>query len=518
MIVSELHKLISQGECSTVSLNERVEDCTLISAEMAAFSNSKGGGKFLVGVNPQSGLISGLSFQELQKSTDLLFTAATQYVNPSINITTETVVTDCGNVLVATIAEGRNKPYRDSENHIWVKNASRKTELRTTTELASLLQSCGAISADTCSVEGCCLQDLDKRMLVGFLIARFPDSFTEMNLESRKILSIDDAVMMIAPNMTVEQLLINLGFMDKEGRVLLGALLLFGEQPQRFNPSLVVHCTSFAGNSLVSTEVRTSKLNIDGCLSVQYAKIMAFLAQNLCAVGNKSENGPLHALEIPFPALHELVVNALVHRDYFQQAPIRLFVFDDRIEIHSPGALPFSIGEEGNVCGISKPRNFILFNNANISGLHYTGVGCGFMRALNAYDSIEIKDDRVLDEVVVTIKIVAIAYDIALLDNEVVSYSSDRVSDIDTDIVYDRVEALTERQKRVLLVCLKPQSSRELLKMIDVTYHPDAVKLYIRDLIELGCLQLTIPEKPTSPNQRYFTTEFGKTLLPKRRK
>lgn len=52
--------------------------------------------------------------------------------------------------------------------------------------------------------------------------------------------------------------------------------------------------------------------------------------------------------------------------------------------------------------------------------------------------------------------------------------------------------------------------------MIDVTYHPDAVKLYIRDLVEIGCLQLTIPEKPTSPNQRYYTTELGKSLLAKR--
>lgn len=513
MTISELNKLILQGESSTICMSERVEDVQNISAEMAAFSNSKGGGKLLIGINKMNGSVNGLSFEELQYSTELLFSLATQKVNPSIIIATETVVTDRGNVLVVSVAEGKNKPYRDEEDRIWIKNSSKKTQLKTNVELASLMQSCGSIQADKSLVEGCTFQDLNKRLLAEYLIARFPESFEDLNLENRKILSLEDAVLMIAPNMTIDQLLVNLGFMNKEGGVFLATLLLFGECPQQFFPWMTALCTTFAGKTLVSSETRNKKIDVSGCLSEQYSQIMAFLSQNLCVVEKKSGNDTLHAKEIPFEALHELVVNALVHRDYFQECAIRIFLFDDRLEIHTPGALPFSMGEERNLCGVSKPRNFFLFNNANVSSLRYTGVGCGFSRAFDAYSSIEIADDRVADEVVVVIELPKVELDTASLDNQKVKAISDIASDIASDRVGDIVEALTDRQKKVLEVCLNPQGSREILKMIEVTYHPDAVKLYIRDLIELGYLYLTIPEKPTSPKQRYYTTDLGKNLL-----
>lgn len=44
--------------------------------------------------------------------------------------------------------------------------------------------------------------------------------------------------------------------------------------------------------------------------------------------------------EVPQVVFEELLVNALVHRDYFISAPVRLFIFDDRVEIISPGSLP----------------------------------------------------------------------------------------------------------------------------------------------------------------------------------
>jgi len=86
------------------------------------------------------------------------------------------------------------------------------------------------------------------------------------------------------------------------------------------------------------------------------------------------------------------------------------------------------------------------------------------------------------------------------------------------DHVYDDIDGvlLLNEQKAVLAFCNKPQISRDILRHVNVAYHPDALKLYIRALVNNGCLQMTMPDKPTSKNQHYFTTEKGKRLLSKK--
>ncbi len=71
---------------------------------------------------------------------------------------------------------------------------------------------------------------------------------------------------------------------------------------------------------------------------------------------------------------------------YYINSPIRLFIFDNRIEIHSPGILPDGVTEESIKQGISVPRNKLLFENAK-DILPYTGIGSGIMRAMHSYDN-----------------------------------------------------------------------------------------------------------------------------------
>ena len=87
-------------------------------------------------------------------------------------------------------------------------------------------------------------------------------------------------------------------------------------------------------------------------------------------------------MEIPYTSLVEFTVNSLVHRSLNIKAPVRIFIFDNRVEIHSPGALPNGLTIEDIKAGTSMPRNMFLFNNA-IYLLPYTGVGSGITRALD---------------------------------------------------------------------------------------------------------------------------------------
>lgn len=98
--------------------------------------------------------------------------------------------------------------------------------------------------------------------------------------------------------------------------------------------------------------------------------------------------------EIPESVLEELLVNALVHRDYLVSAPIRLFVFDNRIEIISPGHLPNNLTVEKIRAGNSNIRNPILISYIAKGLLPYHGLGSGIKRALEQWPKIDFTDDR----------------------------------------------------------------------------------------------------------------------------
>ena len=91
--------------------------------------------------------------------------------------------------------------------------------------------------------------------------------------------------------------------------------------------------------------------------------------------------------------MEELLSNALIHRDFFISAPIRIFIFIDRIEIISPGHLPNHLTIENIKNGNSNIRNPIFASFAT-KILPYRGLGNGIRRALRAYPSIEFIDDR----------------------------------------------------------------------------------------------------------------------------
>ncbi len=98
--------------------------------------------------------------------------------------------------------------------------------------------------------------------------------------------------------------------------------------------------------------------------------------------------------EIPPSVFEELLVNALIHRDYLVSATIRLFIFDDRIEIISPGHLPNNLTVERMRAGISNIRNPILVSYVAKGMLPYRGLGSGIKRALEDWPDITFTDDR----------------------------------------------------------------------------------------------------------------------------
>ena len=189
------------------------------------------------------------------------------------------------------------------------------------------------------------------------------------------------------------QLLNNSG-LARETKLNLAGLMLFGRNPQRHRPAFVVKAVSFFGTDPAGDTYRDSQ-DIDGRLRNLYKETMSFLMRNLRRVQNGKGFNTVGDPEAPPAALEELVANMLLHRDYFISAPWRVFMFDDRIEFISPGALPNNITVENIRRGVSVIRNPLIVSFATKAGeLPYRGIGTGILRALAAVPELELESDH----------------------------------------------------------------------------------------------------------------------------
>lgn len=382
----ELLEIIQQGENSLVQFKERINDAHSISQELVALSNSDGG-IIIVGVNDQSGLPNGLSFQELQSVNNLLVNAASNNVHPSIIIWTETVRMGEHNLAVVHVTEGLNKPYKDRNGVIWLKNGSDKRRVTANEEIARLLQSSKNLFADEMTIQGSSMTDLNVNFFKTFIKTKYHKDFDVMDIDLSTSLQ-------------------NLNLMKEENLTLVG-LLLFGLNPQKYRPQFSVQCLSVSGVNLTSNSFLDNEPAFEGDIKTIYDKTMAFIERNVKKIQTGESFNALSVWEIPFEVFEELVVNALVHRDYFVHTTIKVYIYNDRIEIVSPGKLPNSLTIENIKNGISIPRNPILQSIAQYI-LPYKGLGTGIGRALALYPEIDLINKVDTEQFIAVIKRTAI--------------------------------------------------------------------------------------------------------------
>lgn len=116
------------------------------------------------------------------------------------------------------------------------------------------------------------------------------------------------------------------------------ALLLFGKNPQQWLPNATILAARFSGFSMADEFI---KKDITGTLSEQILQAEAFVRQHLSRMVRLEGLTHQEISEYPLEAVRELLVNAVVHRDYNVQGDnIHLNIYTDRIEVQSPGGLP----------------------------------------------------------------------------------------------------------------------------------------------------------------------------------
>ncbi len=371
----ELIELIGRGEDSRTQFKQNLANPESLAGDLVAFSNFKGG-RILAGVN-DDGTIAGLTADDVRRINQLLSNTATDRVRPSISPTTQNIIVATGQlVMVVTVPEGISKPYSDNNGVFWMKSGADKRRVTSREEIQRLLQSADLVHADEVPVEGTTIGDIDSGHFSDFFEKQYDDP-------------LEDALK--RDGLSISQLLHNLG-LARDNSLNLAGLMLFGSDPQRHRPAFVVKAVSFVGNDPTGTKYRDSE-DIKGCLCDLHKKMMSFLTRNLQRPqGNKGINTE-GDLEIPVQALEELTVNMLLHRDYFISAPWRIFIFDNRIELISPGSLPNNLTIENIRNGVSLIRNPLIASFAT-KELPYRGIGTGIRRALAAVPSLELESDH----------------------------------------------------------------------------------------------------------------------------
>ena len=544
-MMDDILKQINAGEVSGVQFKERILDKYDIACELVAFSNSHGG-KLVVGIKDKTGETNALSYSEVQETTNLLSDIASENVVPSILIKIDTVEVEDGNLVIATVKEGLNKPYHDNKGIVWVKNGADKRKVFDNAELAEMMTDCGSFAPDEAGVRDATVNDLDATTIKQFLGNRFERVLEKKGLtgDAFNEASLDMICSAIAKGHDCEKILRNLRFIRPDGSLTVAAMLLFGKYTQRWMPMMTAKCICFAGNS-VGSKVFRDKVNdadMEGNLLHQYDTIMDFFTRNLHNVQVGAEFNSMGKLEIPYTSLVEFTVNSLVHRSLNMKAPVRIFIFDNRVEIHSPGALPNGLTIDDIKAGTSMPRNMFLFNNA-IYLLPYTGVGSGITRALDEDINVTFMNNDKAQEFVITVwrgesnevegksnqvgnqveeKSNQVEEKSNQVDNQVeqksneVEEKSNQVQDSDTRLRHSNTNldtqlrhsdtkkvSLSNKQKDIVNFCSVPRTTAEIMERLGLSNQTKNRERYITSLVAAGYLQMTNPENPTASNQKY---------------
>ncbi|MCA8981231.1 MAG: putative DNA binding domain-containing protein, partial [Planctomycetes bacterium] len=301
---------------------------------LSAFSNTAGG-TLLLGVRDRTREVVGVA-DPLEVEEQIMSIAA-DGIRPQILPEVEIVSVRKVSLVVVTVFPGPRRPYylasqgRDAGSFVRVGSTNRRASAEL---LAELERTSRNVAFDEEPMTRLTVEDLD----LDLARARFAN---------RKKLGARD--------------LLALNVLTRHGRhqvPTVGGVVLFGRDRLQHFPDARIRLARFAGTDRARITDRI-EAETDPVQAIEEA--LAFLRRST-ALGMAVEGARRRDLpQYPPVALREAVINAVAHADYSQVgSPIRIAVFDDRVEIESPGLLPFGLTIEEMQRGVSKLRNRVI--------------------------------------------------------------------------------------------------------------------------------------------------------------
>lgn len=381
--ILEVVDQITKGEDTRNQFKEKITSPDALASEMVAFSNSDGG-RIFVGVDDKSNSIIGVTPTDLHGLNQMISNAASQKVIPAIHPDTEVVKMPDGKViLIISISEGLSKPYMDNNGLFWVKSGADKRKVTSREALLRMFQNGLYLYADESPVTNLTPGDIDKLYFSEIYKKKYDDDLGNQELPLQTILR-------------------NMNLTANSGCLNLTGALCFAPRVADFCPMYIVKAVRYPGDD-IDVESYIDNRNFTGKLVDVFNGTLNFIMGNIPYLQSDQEVNSLAAPLIPKAAIEELVVNALVHRDYFISSPVRVFIFKSKMKIISPGKLPNTLSVENVIAGVSVSRNPILSSYSQYI-LPYRGLGNGIRRALKLYPDIRLYNDNENNQFVVEIE------------------------------------------------------------------------------------------------------------------
>lgn len=280
----------------------------------------------------------------------------------------------------------------------------------------------------------------------------------------------------------------------KNGEVTLSAVLLFCPYPQSFFPQLAIIASRVPGTEMgaVGTDGQrfTDSKRIEGNLMEMLEAAVAFVNSNMrTAVQINPKNGKrTDAPEYPMDAVREVILNALVHRDYSrytESMPIQLTMFADRLVVRNPGGLYGRITLDQ--LGKMQPDTRNPFLVTAMETLHqtenrYSGIP-RIRQAMAEAGQPEPQFENIRGE-----------FSVTLYNRKVSAASRDQ-------------HPIDQSGKDLIAFCSIPRTRKELTEFLGLASGQYAIKRYVDPLVKSGDLRLTIPDRPRSRNQKYIAAK-----------
>ena len=355
MNLNHIKELIQTGE--GLKTEFKLSITKSIAKEISAFANTKGG-KIIVGINDDK-QIKGIDYNDKNKRK--LTNILRNNIEPSLPITMDYE----HNILVINIPEADNKPC--SANGKFYTRIGSISQRLPRDELLSIFQQENQIRFD---------ERINKKFDIK---ADFSEKAFKLYLEKSKF----------STDMSRQHLLENL-YLKTGNKLNNAGVLFFCKDIRKFFLNATVVCVLYKGSSEVDI---LDRKEFSGDLLSNYHHTLNYIYSKLNTeyIIKKERT---ERLELPEAALREVMINAIVHRNYFSNAHIQVDIFHNRVEISNPGTLLFNKKYLGKK---SVPRNPLLMDLL-LRADYVEKIGSGIRRikqAMANYDlNIEIDADE----------------------------------------------------------------------------------------------------------------------------
>lgn len=482
----KLREWVAQGESGTLEFKRSTGELKEGLQSLCAFLNGSGG-TVLFGVRPD-GTAEG---QSVSDKTMREIAQAMDRFEPPVNVPVQRMAVAAGKEVLAMTVEGASDsvPFTfEGRPYERVGSTTRRMSQERYEQL--LLERAHARRRwENQPAVGVTLKDLDREEI----------------LRTRE-LAIQQGRISAGTSRKIEDILDRFG-VRQDGALTQAAQVLYGTRFLPDYPQCMLKMGRFRGTDVTGEIVDNRQEHLHAFAMVREG--MAFLERTL-PIGARFPKGKIFRedrLAVPREALREILLNAVMHRDYADPSGyVAIAVFDDRVEIRSYGRLPAGITPAMlSRTHLSKPRNLLIAET-----FHRTGAveiwGRGTNRVIAACRAQGVPAPTFEEKqgfLVVTFRAETAAGRPAP--------SRDQVAGQVTGQVSGQVTGQVAAQ--VLDFCRTPRKASEIQKLLGLRHRETFLNNYLRPLLETGWIERTIPDRPRSRLQKYRLTPAGEKAL-----